>query len=97
MNLTAGNIIAALLLGAAFGWALDKAGLNKYHKIVNVFRFTDLAVLKFMLSALATGMVGVYALKWAGVVDFSAVTPTFVLANVVGGLIFGVGMAGAGF
>ena len=45
-------IIIALVLGVLFGFALNKAGLTKYHKIVNQFRLTDMAVLKFMLTAL---------------------------------------------
>jgi uncharacterized membrane protein len=46
------NYLIAFILGILFGFSLNKAGLTKYHKIINVFRFTDLAVLKFMLTAL---------------------------------------------
>ncbi|MCL4393962.1 MAG: YeeE/YedE family protein [Chloroflexi bacterium] len=91
------DIILPLALGIGFGWSLQKAGLSKYHKIVNVFRFTDLAVLKFMMTALAVSMVGVFALNTAGITQLPAVPATFVVGNLVGGLIFGVGMAGAGF
>ena len=52
------QILIALALGTGFGFALQKAGLTQYHKIVNVFRFTDLAVLKFMLTALSVAMAG---------------------------------------
>ena len=52
------DILSALILGFGFGLVLQKAGLSKYHKIVNVFRFTDLAVLKFMLTALAVAVPG---------------------------------------
>ncbi len=86
-----------LVLGFGFGWSLQKAGLSKYHKIVNVFRFTDLAVLKFMLTALAVAMVGVFGLNTAGWIQLPNVPATYVVGNLVGGLIFGVGMAGAGF
>ena len=92
-----GDILFALVLGFAFGWALQKAGLTKYHKIVNVFRFTDLAVLKFMMSSLAVAMVGVFSLSTFGLIALPAVPATYVVGNLVGGLIFGVGMAGAGF
>ena len=50
--------VIALILGVGFGFALNKAGLTKYHKIVNVFRLTDLAVLKFMMTALVVSMSG---------------------------------------
>lgn len=91
------EIALPLILGFGFGWSLQKAGLTRYSKIVNVFRFTDLAVLKFMLTALAVAMVGVFGLNTLGVIQLPAVPATFVLGNLVGGLIFGVGMAGAGF
>ncbi len=91
------DLILPLILGLGFGWALQKAGLTKYHKIVNVFRFTDLAVLKFMMTALAVSMVGVFALSTFGLITLPTVPATYVVGNLVGGLIFGVGMAGAGF
>ncbi len=91
------DLILPLILGFGFGWALQKAGLTKYHKIVNVFRFTDLTVLKFMMTTLAVAMVGVFALNTAGLIQLPTVPATFVVGNLVGGLIFGVGMAGAGF
>lgn len=87
------DIIIALLLGVGFGFALDKGGMTRYHKIVNVYRFTDLAVLKFMMSALVTGMIGVYVLNWAGVISFSTTTNTIVLKALGGGMLFGIGMA----
>jgi uncharacterized membrane protein YedE/YeeE len=91
------NYIIALVLGVLFGFSLNKAGLTKYHKIVNAFRFTDMAVLKFMLTALAVAMPGLYFLRWLGFVTFPAVPATYIAGNVVGGLIFGSGMALAGY
>ncbi len=91
------DILIALGLGFVFGWVLDKGGLNRYYKIANVFRFTDLTVLRFMMSGMAVGMVGIYALKYFGLVDLTAGSPTVLAANFVGGLVFGVGMALAGF
>ncbi len=91
------DIIVPLVLGFGFGWSLQKAGLGTYHKIVNVFRFTDLAVLKFMMTALAVAMVGVFTLSTFGLIALPTVPATYVVGNLVGGLIFGVGMAGAGF
>ncbi len=91
------ELVMPLILGFGFGWALQKAGLSKYHKIVNVFRFTDLAVLKFMLTTLAVSMVGIFGLNTLGLVQLPTVPATYVVGNLAGGLIFGVGMAGAGF
>ncbi len=91
------NYAIALILGASFGFALNKAGLTKYHKIVNQFRFTDMAVLKFMMTALVVAMIGLYGLRSLGLVTFPAIPATYIVGNLVGGLLFGVGMALTGY
>ena len=91
------NYILALFLGVFFGFSLNKAGLTKYHKIVNVFRFTDMAVLKFMMTALIVSMTGLYVLRSLGLVKFPNVPATYIVGNVIGGLIFGMGMALTGY
>jgi hypothetical protein len=91
------NYIIALLLGVFFGFSLNKAGLTKYYKIVNVFRLTDLAVLKFMMTALVVAMSGMYVLRGLGLIQFPTVPATYIVGNLVGGLIFGVGMALTGY
>ena len=90
-------IILALVLGVLFGFALNKSGLTKYHKIVNQFRLVDMTVLKFMMTALVVTMLGVYPLRELGIITFPTIPATYVLGNLVGGLVFGVGMALAGF
>jgi hypothetical protein len=92
-----GNYIIALFLGVGFGFSLNKAGLTKYHKIVNVFRLTDLAVLKFMMTALVVAMSGLYVFRGLGWITFPTVPATYIAGNLIGGLIFGVGMALTGF
>ena len=87
----------ALILGVGFGFALNKAGLTKYHKIVNVFRLTDLTVLKFMMTTLVVSMSGLFLLRSLGWLTFPSPPATYIVGNVVGGLIFGVGMALSGF
>ena len=91
------NYILAIGLGLAFGFLLNKAGLTRYHKIVNVFRLTDLAVLKFMMTALVVAMTGLYGLKALGLIAFPTVPATYVVGNLAGGLVFGVGMAATGY
>jgi uncharacterized protein len=91
------SIILPLVLGVLFGFSLNKAGLTRYTKIVNQFRLTDMAVLKFMMTALVVAMIGLYALQGIGFIHFPVVPGTYIVGNLVGGLIFGVGMALAGF
>ncbi len=90
------QILLGLALGIGFGFALNKAGLTQYHKIVNVFRFTDLAVLKFMMTALIVAMAGLFGLDRLGLIVLPTPPQTYVVGNLLGGLIFGVGMAGVG-
>lgn len=90
------TIVAPIFIGFLFGFLLHKGGMTRYHKIVNVFRFTDLAVLKFMMSSLVVGMIGIYLLTDLGLVASMPITPTYIVGNLVGGLMFGVGMALAG-
>ncbi len=91
------NYVIALVLGAFFGFSLNKAGLTKYHRIANQFRFTDMMVMKFIMTALVVAMIGLYGLHGLGLVTFPAVPATYVVGNLVGGLLFGVGMALAGY
>jgi hypothetical protein len=91
------NFAIALVLGGMFGFALNKVGLTKYHKVVNQFRLTDMTVLKFMMTALVVAMIGLYSLRGLGLITFPAVPATYVVGNLVGGLLFGVGMALTGY
>ena len=95
--MTIPNTLLALVLGAGFGLTLNKAGLTKYRKIVGVFRFTDLAVLKFMMTALVVAMSGLYVLRGLNVLTFPNIPATYIVGNVGGGLLFGVGMALTGY
>jgi uncharacterized membrane protein YedE/YeeE len=91
------NIAAALGIGFCFGWLLEKAGLARYERIVNVFRFRDFAVFKFLFSALVVGAVAIQSLLGLGLSDSVPLPASFLLGNFGGGLLFGAGMALSGF
>ena len=91
------DVIKPLVLGFLFGWSLHKAGLTHYARIVNIYRLRDMTVLRFMLTALVVGAFGIQVGLDAGFATSAPVPPTTVLANVVGGVVFGVGMATAGY
>ena len=92
-----GKYIILLILGVFFGFSLNKAGLTKYHKLVNVFRFTDMAVLQYLMTALVVAMTGLFALRGLGLITYPNVPSTYVVGNLVGGLVFGIGMALTGY
>ena len=79
------TFVIALVVGVGFGFSLNKAGLTRYSKIVNVFRFTDLAVLKFMLTAMVVSMSGLYALRGLGLITFPSIPSTYIAGNMIGG------------
>jgi hypothetical protein len=87
----------ALALGFLFGWALHKAGLTHYARIFGVFRLRDMTVLRFMLAALLVAWFALQALVDLGLARTLPVPPTFAVANQLGGLVFGAGMATAGY
>lgn len=85
-----------LTFGIAFGFLLQKGGATKYDVIVGQLLLTDFTVLKIMLTAVLTGMIGLYALKALGLIELS-IKPGSAGKNIIGGLIFGVGFAVLGY
>ena len=77
-------MIAPLLLGAAFGFLLQRTGLSRYERIVGIYRFRDLAVLQFLLSALVTAAIGIQLLTVLGAARAVPVPATYVVGNVAG-------------
>jgi uncharacterized membrane protein YedE/YeeE len=93
-----GSLVAALAIGVAFGWCLERAGLGSARKLVGQFYGTDLAVFKVMFSAIVTAMLGAFWLARLGVLDLGRVyvPETWLLPQLVGGLVFGAGFGVAG-
>ncbi len=90
------QLAVGLLLGIAFGFLLQKGGVTRYDVIIGQLLFRDFTVLKIMLSAVLTGMIGVHALRSLGLARLHP-KPGSVGASVVGGLIFGVGFGILGY
>lgn len=82
--------------GILFGFLLHKGGATKYDVIAGQLLLTDFTVLKIMLSAVVTGMIGVYFMKSLGWIQLSLKSGS-VGMNVIGALIFGVGFAVLGY
>jgi uncharacterized membrane protein YedE/YeeE len=90
-------MIAPVLIGLAFGVILQRAELTRYDRIANVYRLRDLTVLKFLGSALATAAFGIQLARTLGIGEAPPIPLTYAAGNLVGGLVFGVGMALSGF
>ena len=90
-----GATIAALVIGVAFGWFLERSGMGSARKLSGQFYLTDLTVFKMMFSAIVTAMLGAFWLGRIGVLDLSRVyvPETFLAPQLIGGLVFGAGFA----
>lgn len=89
-------LIYGLVTGILFGFFLQKGRVLRYDKQLGALRLMDMTIVKFMLSTVLVAMVGVYLLKDLGLIKLS-VKPTNLGANIVGGLLFGVGWGLLGY
>ena len=89
-------LLYGLVTGILFGFLLQKGRVLRYDKQLGALRLLDMTIVKFMLSTVLVGMVGVYILKDLGLVKLS-VKPTNLGANIIGGLIFGAGWGLLGY
>ena len=89
------SLAVAVGIGVAFGWTLERAGLGNARKLVGQFYLTDLTVFKVMFSAVVTAMLGAFWLARLGVLDLNRVyvPETWIVPQLAGGLLFGIGFA----
>jgi len=92
-------LLAALVIGMAFGFVLERAGFGSSRKLAGIFYFRDMTVLRVMFTAMITAMLGlsyVVAFGWIDPEQIYAL-PTVYGAQLLGGLLFGVGFALSGW
>ena len=88
--------ILGLITGIFFGFLLQKGEVLRFEKQVGFMLLKDMTIIKFMFSAVLVGMVGIYGLHSIGFISLS-IKATHVAAIIVGGLLFGIGWAIAGY
>ena len=95
----AADLAIAVALGIGFGFALERAGFGSARKLTAVFYLYDMAVVKVMFSAVVTTMVGLFVLSAMGLLDIVElyVEPSNLLAQGIGGLLFGAGFLIGGY
>ena len=89
-------LIYGLVTGALFGFFLQKARVIRYDKQIGALRLIDMTIVKFMLTSILVGMVGVYLLMDLGLVKLNPKS-TVLGGNIIGGLIFGLGWGLLGY
>ena len=90
------SLAYGLVTGVLFGFFLQKARVIRYDKQLGALRLTDMTIVKFMLTSILVGMVGVYLLMDLGLVKLN-VKSTILGGNIIGGLIFGFGWGLLGY
>jgi uncharacterized membrane protein YedE/YeeE len=88
-------ILIGLLMGAVFGFALEKSRVFEPGVIVGQMQLRNFIMLKVFLTAVATGAIVLAMLNGYGIVKL-APKATLYGADIVGGLILGMGIALAG-
>lgn len=88
--------LLGLVIGFSFGFLLQKGGVCDYEVIMRQLLLEDFTVMKIILTAIVTGMLGVYAMRDAGWVELHK-KPGSLGSSIPGPLIFGVGFALLGY
>jgi len=90
------ELILGLITGVLFGALLQQGRVLRFEKQVGAMLLKDMTILKFMLSAIIVGMIGIQLLVSLVLAELS-VKATHIGANILGGLLFGIGWAIMGY
>lgn len=90
------ELILGLFTGIIFGFLLQKGQVLRFEKQVGFLCLKDMTVIKFIFSAIIAGMAGIYLFRDLGIIPL-AIKTTILAAQVVGGLLFGIGWAICGY
>lgn len=90
------QLVLGAIFGVLFGFLLQKGGVAKYHVLIGTLLLEDFTVVKVMLTAIIVGSIGIFSLHALGLVKLH-IKPTRYAANILGGLLFGVGFALMGY
>jgi uncharacterized membrane protein YedE/YeeE len=92
------SLLVAVAIGIGFGWFLEQGGMGNARKLAAQFYLTDLTVFKMLFTAVVTAMLGLFWLGQLGIVELSLVyvPPTWIVPQLVGGLVFGLGFVMGG-
>lgn len=86
----------ALATGLIFGFLMQRAEVLRYDRQLGALLLEDMTIVKFMMSAVCTGMVGIQLLFQMGMISLS-IKSAVLGTNLVGGVIFGLGWAMLGY
>jgi len=92
------SILLAIVIGALFGFVLDRVGATNPNLIIGMLRLGRLHLMKTILLAIGTASIVMFAGLLAGLIDPSHLSVKAAYAGVfVGGGLLGLGFAVAGY
>ena len=92
------TIILAIVIGAAFGFVLDRAGATNPGYIISMLRLGNLHLMKTILLAIGLSSVVMFTGLSLGIIDVGHLDiKTAYLGVVIGGALLGAGFAAAGY
>ncbi|MGM0585276.1 MAG: DUF6691 family protein [Pseudomonadota bacterium] len=92
------EILLALVIGAAFGFALDRVGAANPNRIIGMLNLTDLHLMKTIFTAIGVGSILMFGGQMIGLVDVGNMSVKAAhLGVLLGGAILGAGFAVAGY
>lgn len=92
------SIVLAVIIGGAFGFALDRVGASNPGYIINMLRLTNLHLMKTILLGIGVASFLVFGSLLIGVVDPAHLSVKAAYGGVfLGGLLLGTGFAMSGY
>lgn len=94
-----GGFAAAALVGASFGFWLERAGFGSSRRLAGIFYLRDFAVVQVMFTAVVTALLALGPISAAGLADLGAFhrIETAYGPQLLGGAIFGAGFVLGGW
>jgi hypothetical protein len=90
------QLLLGLVSGLFFGFFLQKGGVTRYDVILGQLLLEDFTVVKVMISAVVTGMLGIHLLRSLKLIQLHPKPGSWATA-VCGGIFFGIGFAVLGY
>jgi uncharacterized membrane protein YedE/YeeE len=90
------HLIYGITTGILFGILLQSAEITRYDRQIGALRLKDMTLFKFMLSAVIVAAIGIHLFRDLGLITLS-VKPTSLGAQILGGVVFGVGWGLLGY
>ena len=90
------QLFFGLITGLGFGILLQRAEILRFDRQLGALLLEDMTIVKFMLSAICTAMIGIHILLSYQMIQLSP-KALLIGGDIIGGLLFGIGWALLGY